>query len=83
MDRIVVEVYIPAINRSFDFNVPAQCKAGEVTAELIRIMQTTQRHIGFDTENAMLCDRERGRAIPPDAFLSDAGIQDSCRLMLL
>ena len=83
MDRIVVEVFVPAINRSFDFDLPAQAKAAEVTAELIRIVQTTQKHIAFDPANAMLCDLEKGSVVPQDVFLSDEGIRDSHRLMLL
>ena len=83
MDRIVVEIYVPAANRSFDFDLPAQSKAKDVAAELIKIMQITQKHIAFDTEHAMLCDLEHGRTVPPEAYLSDAGIRDSYRLMLL
>ena len=83
MDRILVEIFIPAINRSFDFDLPAQARTGEVAAEVVRILQTTRKHIAFDPASAVLCDLERNRVIPPEAFLSDAGIRDSHRLMLL
>ena len=83
MDRIVVEIYIPSVNRSFDFDLPAQSTAGEVTAELVNILQTTQKYITFDAENTLLCDLERGCVVPKDACLSDEGIRDSHRLMLL
>jgi len=83
MDRILVEVMIPAVNRSYDFDLPAQARASEVTAELVRIVQATRKHVAFDKENTMLCDLEKGRVVPPEAYLSDAGIRDSHRLMLL
>lgn len=60
MQSIIVEVYVPAISTSFDFRLPSTGRIGEVTGEIIRILEATQQNLVFDKSQPLLCDRERG-----------------------
>ncbi|MGN0802970.1 MAG: hypothetical protein ACI4MF_10290 [Candidatus Faecivicinus sp.] len=83
METIIVEIYIPAISRSFDFRLPASGRVYDVVDEIIRILEATQQNLVFDKELPMLCDTETGRALDPAAYIAETGIHDSSRLLLV
>ena len=78
MQSSIVEVYVPALSISFDFRLPATGKIGDLTQEMINVLERTQQNIRFDREQPMLCDRERGVDT-----VAEAGLRDSAQLMLL
>lgn len=83
METIIVEIYIPAISSSFDFRLPSSGRVYDVVNEIIRILETTQQNLHFDTDLPMLCDIERGVQLNPESRIAEVGIHDSSRLMLV
>lgn len=83
MQSIIVEVYVPAISTSFDFRLPSTGRIGEVTGEIIRILEATQQNLVFDKSQPLLCDRERGILLKKLDTVAEAGLQDGSRLTLI
>ena len=83
MERIIVEIYVAGTDDSYDFDVPAQSRVRELTMELIAILERNDQNAAYDHQCPILCDMDRGNRIDPDSILSDAGIRDGSRLMLL
>ena len=83
MDRIIVEVWVPAIDNSFDFEVPAQMTVEEFLQAAIPILEASTQNVRFDDKVPLLCDQEANRILEGHQYLSDAGIRDAHRLMIL
>ena len=83
MQTIIVEIYIPATSMSFDFRLPSTGRIGDITDEVIRILESSQRNLLFDRELPMLCDRERGIVLRRGDTVAEAGLQDGSRLLLV
>ena len=83
MESIIVEVYIPATSASYDFRLPSIGRVGDITDEVIRILETTQQDLEFDREQPILCDREREMILDPRLTVAEAGLRDGSRLILM
>ena len=83
METITVEIFVPAINVSFDFRLPSGGRVHDVTEEIIRILETTQPSLLFDKSYPMLCDSEGGRILDPAKCIAETGLHDSSRLILV
>ena len=82
MQTIIVEIFVPATSTSFDFRLPSTGRIGDITNEVIRILETTQQNLLFDKENPVLCDRGRDIILNPAATVAEAGLRDGARLIL-
>ncbi len=80
---MIVELLIPAISRSFDFQLPAGGQVHSVIEEIIRILEQTQPGLCFDRTYPVLCHLDDGRILDPNDNLAVAGVYDGVRLMLL
>lgn len=83
METIIVEVFIPAITKSFDFRLPTSGRVCDITDELIRILEITQNNLMFDKTTPMLCDIENGVVLNPSSYIAQTGLHDSSRLILV
>ncbi len=83
METMIVEVAVPAINRTFDFQLPAAGIVRDVLAEMIRILTETQPGLTFDGDCPMLCHLDDARILDMDDPLAVAGVYDGVRLMLV
>ena len=83
METMIVEISVPAINETFDFQLPASGMVRDVTTEVARILEETQPGLTFDPESPMLCHLVDGRILSPNDTLAAAGVYDGVRLMLL
>ena len=82
METVIVEIFLPAISRACDFIMPAHIPVGNLLGDLIETIRTATG-AELDREYPCLCDMEQKRPIPYDKTLSQCGIRDSSRLMLL
>ena len=83
MERMLVEVYIPAIEESYDIFVPQNCMVYEL---LILISETisnlsSQRYVY--NKDSMLCYRSNGAIMDINATAEEAGIINGLQLMLI
>lgn len=83
MERILVEVEIPAMSARYDFDLPAQCLVREVKAGMVSLLGSVSGAAYFDPALVALYDRGTGRQLGENTPLSDAGVTDGSSLMLV
>ena len=83
MQTIIVEVYLPATSENHDFRLPSEARIGDLTREMARILEATQRNLAVDPDYPLLCERDGGRILPDWQTVAEAGLKDGSRLLLL
>lgn len=83
MDKILVEVYIPALNRSYDVYIPALTKLHEV--ETLLAAAITELSDGYFTarQDTVLCDKTSGMLLDINQSAMELGLQNGAQLMLI
>ncbi len=80
---MIVEISVPAISKTFDFQLPAAGIVRDIIREIIRILEQTENCAVFDDEYPMLCHIDDGRILNLDDTIAAAGVYDGVSLMLL
>ena len=83
MDTIIVEIALPAVDQSYDFKLPVHIPVGAILPYLVNVIKSCTNNVLVDHENPYLCDLLTHRPIPLHQTLSQAGIRDGWKLMLL
>lgn len=83
MDKVLVEVYVPVIEKTFDFFIPLQSQMSEVV-ELMKkgIVDLTDGFFICD-EKSCICHRDSGAIININKSVLELGIKNGSRLMLI
>ncbi|RJX39135.1 methyltransferase [Paenibacillus pinisoli] len=83
MDKYLVEVYIPVLNRSYDVYIPATTRLSEVEALLASAV--TELSDGYFTvrPDTVLCDKSSGMLLDINKSALELGLQNGSRLMLI
>lgn len=83
MDRIIVKVWLPQINQSFDMRIPATVTVGQVTEQL-KLLFSKMRDVAFvPNEDTGLCEAETGSILDSNLLIAEAGIRNGSRLLLI
>lgn len=81
---ILIDIYVPLIDKVFDFTVDETARVDLLVEELAEIICQKEHWPRLESaRKLMLCDREGQRIFPKDATLAGMGITSGCRLMLL
>ncbi|WP_027088424.1 hypothetical protein [Cohnella panacarvi] len=83
MDRILVEVYVPAVGRTFDAYIPAVSKLREVEALLAQVLSDLSDGSFVPSPDTSLCDRKSGLALDINQSAVELGLMNGTRLMLI
>lgn len=78
----MLEICLPAADRSFDMRIPRQLKIAQVTSMLAEFLKK-QDEAYIPTEESVLCDMENGRIFDSNAFIDTVGLQNGSRVMLV
>ena len=83
MEKALVEVYVPAIDSSFDIFIPLQSPMYEV-ADLIKkaVVEMSNKRFIAD-ESTAICHREDGTILNINLSVYELGIQNGSKLMLI
>ena len=82
METVIVEIYLPGINQSRDFILPAHIPVGNLLDDLIEAVRAGTSS-WTDSGYPCLCDMDKKQPIPYEKTLSQCGIKDSSKLMLV
>lgn len=83
METMIVEISVPAISKTFDFQLPAAGIVRDIAKEIAHILEQSELGLVFDRHYPMLCHINNGRILNPDDTLAAAGVYDGISLMLL
>ncbi|MDR4889952.1 methyltransferase [Bacillus sp. HNG] len=83
MDKVLVEVFIPASGESYDVFIPAQSKLYEVTFLLANTMTELSGGYFVATDTTVVCDRETGTIFDINQTVEELGFLNGKKLMLV
>ena len=82
MNRLLIEVHVPAINKTFDVFVPEKAKIYELTPLLTTVIEKLAEGL-FISNASVLCDGKTGKIYGSNVTLEEMRIKNGSRVMLI
>ncbi|MEO2076657.1 MAG: EsaB/YukD family protein [Bacillus sp. (in: firmicutes)] len=84
MNKVLVEIFLPAANTSFDVYLPLESRMSEVLVLVSTLLSDLAAGKYKATAgNAVLCDASTGIIFNINMTVSELGIQNGSKLMLI
>lgn len=83
MDKVLVEIYVPLLDRSFDMFIPLASPMYEVLELMKKAIAEMSDGRFIANENTALCRREDGSIININLSVYDLEIRNGSKLMLI
>ncbi|KAA0549165.1 methyltransferase [Bacillus sp. BGMRC 2118] len=83
MDKVLVEIYIPASDEVYDVFIPLNSKCFEILSLLSKVMTELSKGYFIATNSTVLCDRESGAYLNINMSIEELGLKNGSKLMLL
>lgn len=83
MDKILVEVYLPAAGSSFDVIVPCDLRLFEAIMMLSKILSELCQGYFISSEDTVMCDKESGAILNINMSVGELGLCNGSKLMLI
>lgn len=81
MEKIIVEITVPILGRTYDFELPAQKSGLETAEDIAAILLRLNEDLKFSTP--ALYDINNGQCLHTLQSLAELGIRDGSHLMLV
>ena len=83
MHKILVEIYNPAAEKSYDVFIPLKSKLYEVSFLLSNAISELSEGYYQASEQTVLCDRSTGEIFDINQTVEELGLKNGSKLMLL
>lgn len=83
MNKVLVEVFVPVINTSYDVFIPGASQMSEVLELLKRAVSDLSNGRFIATDETTVCYRENGAIININMSVYELGIHNGSKLMLI
>lgn len=81
---ILVDIYIPSLDKSYDFQVDENVSVENLTMEISEMIGNETKSEKFDeNEDFMLCSLDQNKVLKKYNTLKDCGMKNGSRLMLV
>jgi len=81
---ILVDIYVPSIDETYDFQLDENAEIGKIVIEVVGIIsKKMKRNNQTDAGNFRIYDTSRGEELLQMETLASCGIHDGDRLMLV
>lgn len=81
---ILVEVYVPAVDERFDFELDENAEISRIVHDLCEILGKKMKNpVPDHTDAFMLCSLDQNTALPGQSTLHQCRIGDGSRLLLV
>lgn len=80
---ILVDIYVPSINKQYDFKLDENAYIADILEEVGEMMLSREGERKAEMESLLFCDYENHRVLPLQQTLKQCGIGSGCRLVLL
>lgn len=81
---ILVDIYVPSVEQSYDFRLDQNTKIATVVDELVELIaQKEKTDVVPNPKELLLCSREHEAILPPDYTLAQCGIATGAGLILV
>lgn len=83
MEKVLVEVFVPVLDRSFDIFIPLQSPMYEVLELIKKAVKEMSDGRFIANENTAVCHREDGTIININLSVYELEIRNGSKLMLI
>lgn len=83
MNKILVEVYLPVANKSFDVLLPYIIKVSEATVMLKKLFEELESDYYTASSDALLCSANDGNPLNREVLVCELGIKNGSKLILI
>ena len=83
MNKLVVEIYLPAAGKSYDVRIPSNARIGEIIPLVESCMADLAGGYYIPGQNSILCERTTGIELDVNLTPCEMGIINGARLMLI
>ncbi|MCD1257392.1 methyltransferase [Paenibacillus athensensis] len=83
MDKIMIELFVPAVNQHYDVFIPLYGKLYEIEQLLTRAIVDLSEGYFAAAADTVLCDRVSGSVLDVKLTAQEAGLQNGSKLLLL
>lgn len=83
MTRILIDVYLPAAQKSYDILIPADMYLAQVTALVSEAISQLTESLYSADKASILCDRESGEILNINMTAWNLGLRNGSKLMLI
>lgn len=83
MNKVLVEIFLPAANQSFDVYIPLESRMSEVLVLVSSLLSDVSDGKYKATHDAVLCDAETGIIFNINMTVFELGIKNGSKLMLI
>ena len=81
-NKILVIVYVPMLEKSFDIYIPIVKKVGTIKNLIIKIIEESSEGIFINDNCKYLYDKNTGEIIDDDQYVKNSGLQNGTKLIL-
>lgn len=83
MNKIIVQVYLPANGKNYDIRIPEDMYVHDAVDILGDLFAEAAKGFYCKSETNILCFREKGESLPQDKTLKELNICNRTRLMFV
>ena len=83
MDKILIEVFVPAVEQTFDVLIPLSLKLFEIAGLLSGAVVELSNGYFNASMDPLICDRESGEVLDVNLSAQELGLQTGSVLMLI
>lgn len=83
MEKLLIEVLLPASGEAYDVRIPPDSLLGEVTVLIAKQLEVLSKGRYVANGTGVLCDAENGRILDINKFVAELEIKNGTRLMLV
>ncbi len=83
MDKILVNVFVPALNTSYDMFIKKNLKIYELSMLISKAVMELSDEYYISSNDELLCDRESGNIFNINVSVKELDLKNGSRLMLI
>ena len=83
MDKVLIDIFLPAINRSFEVYIPLDSKFYEITPLVSKMLSELSNGLFISGDDSILYERKTGNILNINMSARQLNIKNGVNLMLL
>ena len=83
MDKVLIDIFLPAINRSFEVYIPLDSKFYEITPLVSKMLSELSNGLFISGDDSILYERKTGNILNINMSARQFNIKNGDNLMLL
>ena len=83
MDKVLVEIFLPAANASYDVRIPLHSRMSEILQMVSKLLGDLSAGKYLPADDSVLCDRDSGEVLNINLTAAESGLRNGSRLMLV